>query len=127
MSPRGPDQPIAALSAACPSRAPIAGSLSHVSGRGTERSLVVVLNGQDVVVLLKLAGHGEDWTVRSLEADLGVSRAGVHRSLQRLSAAGLYDLQRRRVNISRAEERERRRAIAARDAEILARSGIDAD
>jgi len=86
-----------------------------------------VLNGQDVVVLLKLAGHGEDWTVRSLEADLGMSRAGVHRSLQRLSAASLYDLQRRRVNISRAEERERRRAIAARDAEILARSGIDAD
>ena len=106
---------------------PPAGSPSHVSGHGTERYLVVVLNGQDVVVLLKLAGHGEDWTVRSLEADLGMSRAGVHRSLQRLSAAGLYDLQRRRVNISRAEERERRRAIAARDAEILARSGIDAD
>ena len=64
----------------------------------------MVLNGQDVVVLLKLAGHGVDWTVRSLEADLGMSRAGVHRSLQRLSAAGLYDLQRRRANISQAEE-----------------------
>jgi hypothetical protein len=63
-----------------------------------------VLNGQDVVVLLKLAGHGEDWTVRSLEADLGMSRAGVHRSLQRLSAASLYDLQRRRANISQTEE-----------------------
>jgi len=63
-----------------------------------------VLNGQDVVVLLKLAGHDEDWTVRSLESDLGISRAGVHRSLQRLSAAGLYDLERRRTNLSQAEE-----------------------
>lgn len=63
-----------------------------------------VLNGQDVVVLLKLAGHGEKWTLRSLEAELGLSRAGVHRSLQRLNAAGLYDLERRRANISQAEE-----------------------
>ena len=63
-----------------------------------------MLNGQDVVVLLKLAGQVEDWTVRSLEADLGIPRAGVHRSLQRLSAAGLYDLERRRTNLSQAEE-----------------------
>ena len=63
-----------------------------------------MVNGQDVVVLLKLAGHGEDWTVRSLESALGISRAGVHRSLQRLSAAGLYDLERRRTNLSQAEE-----------------------
>ena len=63
-----------------------------------------VLNGQDIVVLLKLAGHGEDWTVRSLEAELGISRAGVHRSLQRLSGAGLYNLERRSANISQTEE-----------------------
>jgi len=63
-----------------------------------------VINGQDIVVLLKLAGQGDDWTVRSLEADLGIPRAGVHRSLQRLSAAGLYDLGRRRTNLSQAEE-----------------------
>jgi len=31
-----------------------------------------VLNGQDVVVLLKLAGQDRDWTVRSLEAELGI-------------------------------------------------------
>lgn len=55
-------------------------------------------------MLLKLAGHGEEWTVRSLESQLGISHAGVHRSLQRLSAAGLYDLERRRANISQAEE-----------------------
>ena len=63
-----------------------------------------VLNGQDIVVLLKLAGQDRDWTVRSLEAELGIPRAGVHRSLQRLSAAGLYDLDRRRTNLSQAEE-----------------------
>ncbi|MEX2194275.1 MAG: hypothetical protein WD844_03240 [Thermoleophilaceae bacterium] len=63
-----------------------------------------MLNGQDVVVLLKLAGHGEDWTVRSLAADLGIPHAGVHRSLQRLATAGLYDLDRRRTNLSQAEE-----------------------
>jgi biotin operon repressor len=64
----------------------------------------LVLNGQDIVVLLKLVGHGENWTVRSLEDNLGISRASVHRSLQRLSNAGLYDLDRRRANLSQAEE-----------------------
>src|SRR5438093_9194288 len=63
-----------------------------------------MLNGQDIVVLLKLAGQDEDWTVRSLEAALGIPRAGVHRSLQRLSAAGVYDLDRRRTNLSQADE-----------------------
>jgi len=63
-----------------------------------------VLNGQDIVVLLKLASRDDDWTVRSLEAEIGIPRAGVHRSVQRLSAAGLYDLERRRTNRSQAEE-----------------------
>ena len=63
-----------------------------------------MLSGQDIVVLLKLAGHDRDWTVRSLEGDLGIPRAGVHRSLGRLRSAGLYDLDRRRVNLSQAEE-----------------------
>jgi biotin operon repressor len=64
----------------------------------------LVLNGQDIVVLLKLVGHGENWTVRSLEDNLGISRASVHRSLKRLNDAGLYDLDRRRANLSQAEE-----------------------
>lgn len=63
-----------------------------------------MLNGQDIVVLLKLASRDDDWTVRSLEAEIGIPRAGVHRSVQRLSAAGLYDLERRRTNRSQAEE-----------------------
>lgn len=64
----------------------------------------LVIHGQDIVVLLKLAGCGDGWTVRSLEAELGISRAGVHRSLQRLSAAGMYDLDHRRTNLSQTEE-----------------------
>ena len=63
-----------------------------------------MLNGQDIVVLLKLASRNDDWTVRSLEAETGIPRAGVHRSLHRLGAAGLYDLARRRTNRSQAEE-----------------------
>ena len=85
-------------------RPPDASSSSHVSGHGTEWYSWFVLNGQDIVVLLKLAGQNEDWTVRSLEAEIGIPRAGVHRSLQRLSAAGLYDLDRRRMNRTQAEE-----------------------
>jgi hypothetical protein len=78
--------------------------LSHVSGLETSCYAVQMLRGQDVVVLLKVAGDPADWTVRSLEAAIGISRAGVHRSLQRLSAAGLYDLDRRRANVSQVEE-----------------------
>jgi hypothetical protein len=63
-----------------------------------------VLNGQDIVVLLKLAGLPAGWTIRSLESELGLPRAGIHRSIQRLAAAGLYDPKRRRVNLSQAEE-----------------------
>lgn len=63
-----------------------------------------MLNGQDIVVLLKLVAHDGEWTVRSLEDDLGISRAGVHRSMQRLGASGLYDLERRRTNLSQVEE-----------------------
>jgi DNA-binding transcriptional MocR family regulator len=63
-----------------------------------------MLNGQDVVVLVKVAAPDDDWTVRSLEEHLGISRASVHRSLQRLGASGLYDLERRRTNLSQVEE-----------------------
>lgn len=63
-----------------------------------------MLSGQDVVVLLKVAGGSDDWTLRSLEAEVGLPRSGVHRSLQRLSAAALYDLDHRRANLAQAEE-----------------------
>lgn len=63
-----------------------------------------MLKGQDVVVLLKLSRTSADWTVRSLAGEIGLSSAGVHRSLRRLSEGGIYDLERRRLNRSRAEE-----------------------
>jgi DNA-binding transcriptional MocR family regulator len=63
-----------------------------------------VLRAQDIVVLLKLAGRPGDWTLRSLAAETGLARNGIHRSLQRLDEAGLYDIARRRANASQAQE-----------------------
>jgi hypothetical protein len=63
-----------------------------------------MLKGEDVVVLLRLAGESADWTVRSLEAELGIPRSQIQRSLVRLADAGLLDRKRRRVNASQAEE-----------------------
>jgi hypothetical protein len=44
------------------------------------------------------------WTVRSLEAEIGIPRSVVQRSLVRLEQAGLLEEGRRRVNVGRAEE-----------------------
>jgi hypothetical protein len=63
-----------------------------------------MLNGQDIVVLLKVVGVPPGWTVRSLAEQLHMTHAGVHRSLKRLDASGLFDLARRRPNTSQAEE-----------------------
>ncbi len=63
-----------------------------------------MVQGQDIVVLLDLARPGGDTTVRGRAGELGLSHAGVHRSLQRLQAAGLYEPTRKRVNVARAEE-----------------------
>ena len=62
-----------------------------------------MLKGEDVVVLLKLVEPAE-WTLRSLEADVGIPRSVIHRSIGRLAAAGLIDAASRRVNVSQAEE-----------------------
>ncbi len=63
-----------------------------------------MLKGEDIVVLLKLAAQSAHWTVRSLEADIGIPRSVIHRSLVRLGDAGLLDAKRRRVNATQAEE-----------------------
>ncbi|MHB8491734.1 MAG: hypothetical protein ACYDA6_05915 [Solirubrobacteraceae bacterium] len=64
-----------------------------------------MLKGEDIIVLLKLAQEpGAELTVRSLEADLGIPRTVIHRSLGRLGESGLIDPPSRRVNMSRAEE-----------------------
>jgi hypothetical protein len=63
-----------------------------------------MLKGQDVVVLLKLIGRAESLGVRELADELGFDVAGTHRALRRLSDAGIYSSERRRVFEARAEE-----------------------
>jgi hypothetical protein len=63
-----------------------------------------VVQGQDIIVLLDLARQRRDSTIRGIADDLGLPHAGVHRSLQRLQAARLYEPTRKRVNVARAEE-----------------------
>jgi hypothetical protein len=63
-----------------------------------------MLKGEDIFVLLKLASDPADWTVRSLEAEIGVPRSVIQRSIVRLSQAGLLDEGRRRVHVARTEE-----------------------
>lgn len=58
---------------------------------------MVVLKGQDVVVLLKLLGSAEPMPVRELADQLGFDVAGTHRAMRRLDDAGLYSAARRRV------------------------------
>lgn len=66
--------------------------------------LCAMVQGQDVVVLLKLALQPDDPTIRRLSAELGLPHAAVQRSLGRLKEAGLYDPARRRVSLARADE-----------------------
>lgn len=63
-----------------------------------------MLKGEDIVVLLKLTADSPDWTVRSLEAEIGIPRSVIQRSLVRLEQAGLLEEGRRRVNLGRVEE-----------------------
>lgn len=63
-----------------------------------------MLKGEDVVLLLKLVGHGPDWTVRTLAEETNIPRSVVHRAVHRLAVAGLLDVKRRRVNGSQAQE-----------------------
>jgi hypothetical protein len=63
-----------------------------------------MLKGEDIVVLLKLMAGAPGWTVRSLEAEIGIPRSVIQRSLVRLEQAGLLAEGRRRVNEGRAEE-----------------------
>jgi hypothetical protein len=63
-----------------------------------------MLKGEDIVVLLKLVAAQPGWTVRSLEAEIGIPRSVIQRSLVRLEQAGLLQEGRRSVNGARAEE-----------------------
>lgn len=63
-----------------------------------------MLKGQDILVLLRLIGGTDDWTVRAIGGFVGLDPAGVHRSLKRLDEVRLADVDRQRVNRSNAEE-----------------------
>ena len=63
-----------------------------------------MLKGEDIVVLLKLTADSPSSTVRSLEAEIGIPRSVIQRSLVRLEQARLLEEGRRRVNRGRAEE-----------------------
>lgn len=63
-----------------------------------------MLKGQDVVVLLKLAGSSEPVPLRDLAEDLGFDVAGTHRAMRRLADAGLYSSRRQKVHMAHAEE-----------------------
>lgn len=63
-----------------------------------------MFKGEDIVLLLKLTDSPRDWTVRTLADETSIPRSVVHRALERLAAAGLFDERHRRVNASQAEE-----------------------
>jgi hypothetical protein len=50
-----------------------------------------MLKPQDIVALLKLAGHEREWTYEGIGEELGLSPSAVHRGLERAKRAGLYD------------------------------------
>ncbi len=57
------------------------------------------------MVLLGLLRHpGDDWTVRSLAAELRLPPATVQRALERLALVRVFDAGRRRVNVGACEE-----------------------
>jgi hypothetical protein len=77
---------------------------SLVPGLGTLCYAPPVLKGEDIIVLLRLAEDRAPATVRALEAELGIARSVIHRSIGRLLEARLLDPGEGRVNLSRSEE-----------------------
>lgn len=63
-----------------------------------------MLRGQDIVLLVRLLRMPPSWTVRELSDGLELGVGPVHRSLNRLVEAGLYDPHRKRVVVGAAEE-----------------------
>lgn len=58
-----------------------------------------MLKPQDILVLLKLASRAsKEWTFEGVADELDSTASGVHRSLSRAEAAGLYDFRHREVN-----------------------------
>lgn len=56
-----------------------------------------MLSANDIVVLVRLAARPEEWTFRSLGAELGLDPAALHRSVARLEESQLLDGERKPV------------------------------
>lgn len=79
--------------------------LSQVPGLGTTVILLRVLKGEDIVLMVKLAGsRTATWTIRSLEEETAIPRSAIQRALERLAHAGLLDPSSRTVRVAQAEE-----------------------
>lgn len=63
-----------------------------------------MLRSADVLVLFAVQCSTGDWTLRSLADRLGVQHSKVQRALDRLSEAGIYDADRRRLIPHAVEE-----------------------
>lgn len=66
--------------------------------------LGAMLKPQDIVVLCKLAGREEPWTIASIGHELGLSPSAVHRSLERAETSHLFEGRSRRVNARALDE-----------------------
>lgn len=59
-----------------------------------------MLRSQDILILLKIAPWGQQWTFDQIAHELGLSASVVHRGVDRATKAGLYSRPRREVNRS---------------------------
>lgn len=64
----------------------------------------MTLKAQDVLIALKVAVEGPEWTFRTLSTDLGLALSEVHKGLRRAVESDLLDLDRRTVRRSNLEE-----------------------
>jgi DNA-binding Lrp family transcriptional regulator len=62
------------------------------------RYLQPTMKPRDLFVLLKLSEDLPSWTFDSVAHELNLSSSSVHRSVQRVAEAGLFDSRRREVN-----------------------------
>lgn len=65
---------------------------------------MAMLKPQDIVVLCKLAGRRDDWTISGVGEDLGLAVSAVHRSLARAEEAHLYGSADRLVKVRGLQE-----------------------
>ena len=61
------------------------------------------MQARDIAVLLAVARAGDGWTMRSIGELLQLSPSAIHRALERLSDASIYDKSRKRINLAHTE------------------------